>query len=380
MTREKFIDLYDFLGIPPASPPNLIYLAILKMESATWENFAKLYEKPKFIEEIQYYISSANERLLRSLSNRSSYEEEWEGYYFPHDEKQTNIEQSLLRIGQSSFLSTGLRYKSLPGRERKACDADFTYSKDFIYFMVRDISEEREVFFLNPSEEVPLFSSSHTIFFQEKQFYLRTSTVERILITNDAMGKTVLLEGKDTKFPLNIGDRIEFANGARFILRSIYTNAQNLKESEPDPQWSFYFQREKTIIPLAPGKAYIVGRNTSDIRHLALDEDVFAFVNIGRRERSISRQNFQTFYHKGQWYIQDLGSRYGTTLDFQEHPKLETLAGGSIMPLERGRIRLGYEKCYMIDVDTVDRIKIKKTESLPKVAVREPSIYDIPLI
>ena len=39
--ESHFFDYYDFLGIPPAAPPNLIYLAILKIEKSLKNNVVK---------------------------------------------------------------------------------------------------------------------------------------------------------------------------------------------------------------------------------------------------------------------------------------------------------------------------------------------------
>lgn len=383
MMEEQFIDLYDFLGIPPVSPPNLIYLAILKIESFDFSQEG-LFQKKDCIEGILSHLAIAKEQLLNTSARRQAYEQAWESYYFPNNGNQTDIEKLRERNAQSRFLKGRLRTKSFSHLQTEEID-DFDYSQDFSYFVMRDLPTERDVFFLNPERQIQLSPLEDTIFFQDKQFFLDSQGKIQVEVTNDALGKIVIVKEKAAKLPLHIGDRIEFVNGTRLILRSVYSNREENKSSEHGIETlAIYLTRENVTIELLPTKIYILGRNTSDIHHLSFEENKFCFVNIGRRERSISRQNFQIFFHNGQWYIQDLGSRYGTTLDLQNHFRFETLAGGSIMRLEKGLIRLGYDKSYTIEVDTLANLRPRYIESDTLAnnaqSLLNPSFYDIPLL
>ena len=80
--EDQFLDLYDFLGIPPVSSPNLIYLAILKIESFDFKQ-DKTLEKDNNLDEILHHLAIAREQLLNTSNNRQSYEQAWESYYFP---------------------------------------------------------------------------------------------------------------------------------------------------------------------------------------------------------------------------------------------------------------------------------------------------------
>lgn len=383
MMEDQFIDLYDFLGIPPVAPPNLIYLAILKIEGFDFQQY-KAAGKEVPLDEMLYHLAIARERLLNTSANRQAYEQEWESYYFPSNGEQTDIEKLCERNSQSRLLGGRLRLKSTIWNEvQENCD-DFDYANDFSYFMMRDLPTARDVFFLNPQHQIQLSPLQDTIFFEDKHFHLQSHGKLPVEVTNDALGKVVTVKEKAAKLPLHIGDRIEFANGARLILRNVYSiHKQNVTDPAPAANaLSLYFLREQIVLPLDTRKIYILGRNTSDIHNLSFDEEMFCFVNIGRRERSISRQNLQIFFHQNNWYVQDLGSRYGTTLDFADHFRFETLVGGGIMPLERGYIRLGYDKSYLIEVDTHEKLHNKKLlNTTGKIEYQNgPSIYDIPLL
>jgi hypothetical protein len=376
MFDKNFIDLYDFLGIPPASPPNLVYLAILKIENAL-ENFA---EKKEPVEKL---LALSRERLLNSSNNRTLYEQEWENYYFPRNSiQETEVEPCLARIAHSRLLKIGLKQKSsFMMNDKSEIPDHFNYRQDFNYLMMRDRPKERDVFFLDTNQLIHLPPFSDSIFFEEKQFCLRTYGEIKISITNDALGKNMVLNQKEVSIPLHIGDRMEFESGTRLILRGFYTRQLPAAENQEKTDCGIYFVQERVMIPLSKEKIYIVGRNTSDICSMLFNnengEDIFCFINIGRRERSISRQNFQMFFRNNNWYIQDLGSRYGTTLDFYRHGKLETLAGGSIMPLESGRIRLGYDKSYVIFFDQVANLEEKARQPKPEVKITDNiSVYN----
>ena len=379
MDDIAFIDFYDFLGIPPGSPPNLIYLAINKLKSFDWSGLAGNGQQK--LAQIEDLFDQAHENLLNTTANRRNYEKQWEAYYFPNDGRQTDVGQSCHRSAGCNFLSSGRRCKSLPlERSTDESQDNFAYDQDFTYFMMRDLAKDRDVFFLNTHESTRLSPLPDSVYFQQRRFYLQTQGKIKSTISNDAMGKNIIVTQAEGKIPLHIGDRIEFADGTRLILRSIYSAAP-VAGTEPDNQLGFFFARENVFIELQPSQIYIVGRNTSDIRHLDFDENIFCFINIGRRERSISRQNFQVFFHGNRWFIQDLGSRYGTTLDYRSHPKLETLAGGSIMALESGRIRLGYDKSYIINVDSIQQLKSISMAKRPEMLTTpELSIYNVPLL
>lgn len=384
-TEDRFLDLYDFLGIPPVSPPNLIYLAIQKMQSFDFQQ-EKFAGRENCAEEIQRYLGLVKNQLLDTSHKRQVYEEAWESYYFPSKGDWTDIEKLCARSGESKFLGGRLRKKSWPWTEATEIKDDFNYTRDFLYFVMRDLPHERDVFFLNPHQQVQLSPLQDTIFFQENKFYLKSYGKLTVEVGNDALGKLIAVKDA-AHLPLHIGDRIEFANGARLILRSVYGGYRygNSRPAGPGNEnpLAFYFTRENVIIPLQQNKIYILGRNTSDVHHhLTLEENTFCFINIGRRERSISRQNFQVFFHQGNWYIQDLGSRYGTTLDLQGYYRFETLAGGSIMPLDPGWIRLGYDKSYIIEVDTPEKCdKRRKAQQLVIPDAEEGlTVYDIPLL
>jgi hypothetical protein len=386
MMEEQFIDLYDFLGIPPVSPPNLIYLAILKIESIDFQQH-KTAGKDDLLADILYHLAVARERLLNTAANRQAYEQEWGSYYFPTNGEQTDIEKLCERNALSRLLGGRLRLKSTVTNEIQENIDDFDYANDFRYFMMRDLPTARDVFFLNPQNQIQLSPLQDTIFFEDKQFYLQSHGKLPVEVGNDAIGKVVIVKEKVAKLPLHIGDRIEFANGARLILRNVYaahkpTEEGSIPFSPAKNSLALHFLREQIVLPLDTRKIYILGRNTSDIHNLSFDEELFCFVNIGRRERSISRQNLQIFCHRGNWYIQDLGSRYGTTLDFADHFRFETLVGGSIMPLERGYIRLGYDKSYLIEVDSYEKLDKKRhmNHTCKTEPPNGPSIYDIPLL
>ena len=112
-----------------------------------------------------------------------------------------------------------------------------------------------------------------------------------------------------------------------------------------------------------------------------LDEDIYCFVNIGRRDYTISQQNFQIFCYQGTWYIQDLGSRFGTTLDIDNFFRLETIVGGEITSLKTGRIRLGFNKNYIIEVSEQESINRKNIfyTNIPNFS-NEITIYNLPLV
>jgi hypothetical protein len=278
------------------------------------------------------------------------------------------------------LLRGGLKFKSKPLTSSSTESDNFNYHEDFNYLMMRDKQKERDTFFLDTNQNLQI-SDNDCIFFENKLFFIKTAGEHQIIVTNDALGKNIILRDHETTFPLHIGDRVEFEQGMRLILRGFYTRVPESQE-KPQKPLALYFEQERTIIPLEEPKTYIVGRNTSDIRNLPFDEDIFCFINIGRRERSISRQNFQIFFHDAKWYIQDLGSRYGTTLEFSNHVKMETLTGGSIMPLEEGLIRLGYDKSYIIhvnDAEKLETIKQKKLTTIPA-SNKNISIYDLTLL
>lgn len=375
-----FLDLYDFLGIPPSSPSNLIYLAVQKIETGDWGALSP--SSTGLATRRESFLALVRERLLTTINKRLTYEQEWESYYYPIENRQTDIEEFCDRSSKTPLFTCGLREKSPLLLEYPPAAVAFEYKNDFIYFMMRDLPKEGDVFFLGTETPVALPPLEDKIYFENKQFYLKTFAEAKIKIVHDAMGKTILLDKKNAVVPLHIGDRIEFNNGTRLILRTIY--AGKLPEEKAllvKPEiYYLNFQRENVSLSLEPTKIYIVGRSTTDIRNMPFDEERFCFVNIGRRERSISRQNCQIFYNQGKWYIQDLGSRYGTTLDFKSHPKLETLVGGGIMALEEGSIRLGYDKSYTIDVTRTPKPKESPKEIvLSSSQEGEASIYDLPL-
>ncbi|NUM33187.1 MAG: FHA domain-containing protein [Candidatus Brocadiae bacterium] len=378
LETKKFVDFYNFLGIPPSSPPNLIYLAILKLESSDWNNLGDMLQKENFAIDMERKFAMVKDRLLSTISKRQAYDQEWGSYYYPLCEQQTNVIEFSKRSQETSLLTIGLRQKT-EAQEEKPKDYDFDYKSDFFYFMMRDFPGEGDIFFLNTEEKIPLLPSEDVLFFENKQFHLRTFSKNKIRITNDAMGKLILSDEKDVIIPLHIGDRIEFSNGTRLILRTMHSG--KIDASNPDNQ-PYYLNllRENISLELKPEKIYIVGRSTNDIRNIEFDEENFCFINLGRRERSISRQNFQIFHSYGQWYIQDLGSRYGTTLDFRKHPRMETLIGGAIMLLEEGIIRLGYDKSYPVEISNEPkRPQIIELPSTKDIAP-EYTVYDISLL
>ena len=376
--QSHFVDFYNFLGIPPSSPPNLIYLAILKLESSDWNSLGNISQKENFAIEMERNLSMVKEQLLSTINKRQTYDQEWAAYYYPLSDKQTNVMEFSERSQQTSLLTSGLRHKS-ENKASKQEALDFDYKNDFFYFMMRDFPSEGDIFFLSTEQEVALPPLEDVLFFENKQFHLRTFSKNKVRISNDSMGKLILSDEKDTVIPLHIGDRIEFYNGTRLILRTMHAGKIAISNT-PSLQYYLHLTRENITIELNPEKVYIVGRSTNDIRNIQFDEDRFCFVNLGRRERSISRQNFQIFYNCGQWYIQDLGSRYGTTLDFKKHAKLETLIGGAIMVLEEGCIRLGYDKSYIIEVNTIpNNLKIVEDSSY-KEAASEYTVYNISLL
>ncbi|WP_372367932.1 FHA domain-containing protein [Candidatus Uabimicrobium sp. HlEnr_7] len=368
----EFFDYYDFLGIPPAAPPNLVYLAILKIEKSLKEN--SLMDNEDYITNVKAILGDIYDNLLSEEDKRLQYEKEWLSYYFPRDKYQTNIKSMKLNSHNSTLLSTGLKQKSAPLVKKEKKNQTFDYSSDFSYLMMCDRPKERNVFFLDTEQEIHLPPYSDYIHFNKDQFFLSTHGEVKVSIINDALGKHVICSTASKEIPLHIGDRMEFESGTRLILRGFYTKST---ENSPTKKWGIHLVQENVILPLEENKNYVFGRNTSDIRSLSFDEEMFCFVNIGRRERSISRQNFQMFYHNGSWYLKDLGSRYGTTLDLGNHHKFETLIGGSIMKLEIGRIRLGYDKSYLIEVDEID--KLQKNTSLEIETCDYTTIYDIPL-
>lgn len=375
--KPPFVDLYSFLGIPPGSPPNLIYLAILKIESSDWKNLGDISQKENFAVEMERNLAAIRENLLSTINKRQGYEQEWGAYYYPICDKQTNVGEFCERSKKSSLLTSGLRQKSESPKTSELLD-HFDYRNDFLYFMMRDFPGEGDIFFLNTEEEVSLPPLEDILLFENRQFYLKTFSKNKIKITNDSMGKLILSDEKNTSIPLHIGDRIEFYNGTRLILRTMHSG-KNTAKKEASPQYHLYLTREKIHLALDTEKIYIVGRSTNDIRCMHFDEDKFCFINLGRRERSISRQNFQIFYHHDCWYIQDLGSRYGTTLDFKNHARLETLIGGAIMVLEEGWIRLGYDKSYMIEITTNPKSQ-EISEEFYSESISDYTVYDISLL
>ncbi len=386
---KSFVDLYDLLGIPPGSSANLIYLAMVKLENNFNNKSSNLTKQEKY--EMKELISLIQEELLNA-SNRVVYEKNWEAYYFPLSETQeTDVESSISRNINSKLLQNGLKYKSCPFLvdEEKELSDNFDYQNDFNYLIMRDQEKGRDTFFLNPSTPLLLSSAQDKIFFEDRQFYLQSKGTMEVTIINDALGKNIILKQKDNTIPLHIGDRLELEDGTRLILRGFYTKKPLSLLSTPSTSLSkssMYFHQEKTIISLDESQIYIVGRNTSDIRSLPLEKDVFTFVNVGRRERSISRQNFLMFYRENKWFLQDLGSRYGTTLNYDKHTKMETLVGGSIMALEPGEIRLGYDKSYVIQFGENEEIKSLKEKSIEEAKNilsknnASTSIYDLALL
>ncbi len=371
------ISLYDFLGIPPGSPPNLIYLAIQKMENSDWDSFININDHPDFRTQIEYYLHLAKHYLL-SAENRIKYEQIWISYYLPLENSISALEKFLERTQASDFFRGGLRQKSFPilHKVEDSNDDTFHYDTDFLYFIMHDRFENREIFFLSPDKPLEFTSYKKNIIFKSPNFCLQNTGGNTVTISNDAVGKILTLS-KETNIdlPLHIGDRLEFIDGTRFILRSFYS--QNKNSEYNIPEYYLYFFRENISLPLLPEKVYIIGRNTTDILRLPLvSNEELCFVNIGRRERSISRQNLQIFFHKNEWYIQDLGSRYGTTLDFPNHCKFETLSGGAIMKLEEGKIRLGYDKSYIINVSKEQNF-VRKTQVQFKKVSEFTSLYDL---
>ncbi|BBM85397.1 FHA domain-containing protein [Candidatus Uabimicrobium amorphum] len=369
--ESHFFDYYDFLGIPPAAPPNLIYLAILKIEKSLKD---KTFSDEKYVANVKKNLANIYDRLLSEEEKRLQYEKEWLDYYFPRDQYQTNIKSMKLNSHNSTLLSTGLKEKSAPLVKEPKKNEIFDYSSDFSYLMMCDRPKERNVFFLDTEQEIHLPPYSDYIHFKKDQFFLSTHGEVKVSIINDALGKHVICSTASKEIPLHIGDRMEFESGTRLILRGFYTKPATNTATK---KWGIHLVQENVILPLEENKNYVFGRNTSDIRSLSFDEDLFCFVNIGRRERSISRQNFQMFHHAGDWYLKDLGSRYGTTLDLDHHNKFETLIGGSIMKLEIGRIRLGYDKSYLIEVNEIE--KLEKATPLEIETYDYTTIYDIPL-
>lgn len=355
--EKKFIDFYDILGIPHHCPASIIYLSILKLESM---NFEEIYQEAVQIQVVKSMISQAKEKLFSSVPNREEYEHEWQAYYYPLEDEKTNITQFLIRSANSKMLSNGFRSKQLPFKTYEINDV-FQYHKDFFYFIVRDLEDKRSVFFLEPDREVSLPPLEDVLVFEQKNFYLLSKGNSEIKISNDAIGKKIFISKKECKIPIHIGDRIQFKNGTRLIFKSIYSYKNSPVKSAKN--YTLYFMQEDAFVHLENDKVYIVGRNTSDINDLSLDEDKFCCVNVGRRERSISRQNFQVFNHQGIWYIQDLGSRYGTTLDYKSHNKLETLAGGNFMELEEGVIRMGYNKTYRIEIFETEKLNVAEIQA-----------------
>lgn len=382
------ISLYDFLGIPPNSPPNLIYLAVHKLQNTDWAEVPSRPQDAHFVDDIERYLHLVD-RYLMPTDNRLQYETQWAAYYLPSGGDLQSLQQFLERSQNSDFFRSGLRSKSLPlvlnSNIPPNGDAQvFDYASNFLYFMMHDLPENRKIFFLNPHQNIsqPLSlvpTGDKMIRFAGTQFYLIHTGGDPITISNDAVGKLLTLNQQNLlELPLRIGDRLEFNDGSRFILRSLYY-LNPINSELPAPDYYLYFTRENVCTKLDPKQVYIIGRNTTDILRLPLMEEKFCFVNVGRRERSISRQNLQIFFHQGQWYIQDLGSRYGTTLDFPSHCKFETLSGGAIMRLEPGRVRLGYDKSYIIEISTQE-IARKRNPIFFQKAAEFGSVYDLALL
>ncbi len=376
MDHPEF-SLYDFLGIPPGSPPNLIYVAMRKLQKTDWSQYPNKADERRFMAMLEEQLWLVKTKLLLT-EQRQSYEKQWEAYYLPGKGDPQALQKYWLRAKNSDFFRTGLKIKSAPFTvQPQTLPQPFTYQRDFLHFMMYDLLETRKVIFLDYLNPTPLGTGTKQVIFQEPDFCLDNKAGEPVTINNDAIGTVLTLDGLNIVLPLHTGDRIEFENGSRFILREVYAPSASVSEQESP----FYlkFRRENVAIKLSPAKIYIVGRNTSDIIRLQLPEERFCFINIARRDRSISRQNFQLFFHQSQWYIQDLGSRYGTTLDFVNHCKFETLSGGAIMALEPGKIRLGYDKSYAIEVTSEPPLLHKDILVLQK-ADELSSVYDFAML
>ena len=187
--KSSFVDLYDFLGIPPGSPPNLIYLAILKLESSDWKNLGDITQKENFAVDMERNLAMVKDRLLSTITKRQAYEQEWGYYYYPisenqtekQTEKQTNVAEFCERSKGTSLLSSGLRKKS--EASKKFCQTlDFDYKNDFFYFMMRDFPGEGDAFFLNTEQEVTLPPLEDILFFENRQFHLKTFSKNKNLI------------------------------------------------------------------------------------------------------------------------------------------------------------------------------------------------------
>ena len=348
---ENFIDVYDFLGIPPSSPPNLIYIAIQ-------------YRKKKLLSDSQSsFLNLCQEILLNNAKTRSRYEKEWTQYYFPEIKGETDFDTMKTRISSHSFFQT---QNSEP----------FSNKDDFYYFIIRTLEKERTIFPLSLDDKIQLPPLQDTIFFTNGYFFLQYYGDIPVSIYNESMGRFLKRKTPYDAIPLFIGDRLEFSNGTNLVLRTMYKCKKNNAESlRTVPPCHLYSPRENIYYTLDPQKNYILGRQPQEIEHIFFNQD-YVLIDIGCEDRSISRQNSQIFCQHNQWYIQDIGSKYGTTVEYKDHDKLETLVGEKILPLKYRKIRLGYDKSYYLEI--CSEIKYREPHTIVPKGPRK-TIYEVPL-
>ena len=372
---KKFIDLYEFLGIPPNSPPNLIYLAIKKMELAK----QKLEQNTDFRSKLDKYIYLASNYLLTTADKRKSYEITWKQYYSNISSKK---QESNFKTKKDSLriLKNLIELRLIVEKEK---DKHLSAFENFIYFFVNNLEKKCSYLFLSTRQNTQLSPEGDYVFFENKQFHLKTCGKLKLMVTNDVMGKLIFIDKREDIIPLHIGDRISFSNKSELILHTLCPPSiiEKFKNKEIKTSLFIHLQRENVTIKLDTSKIYIFGRNTTVINCSRLDEHIYCFVNIGRRDYSISQQNFQIFCHQGIWYIQDLGSRFGTTLDINNYFRLETIVGGEIIHLQAGKIRLGFNKNYIIEVSEEEKSSQKNIfyTNIPYFSNRI-TIYNLPLV